>query len=122
VKPLLEHESIHESGIEPPTWDHSAHIIDFVKGFVEDRVSRAVGSEANTVVSSLRSLLKSLESPTDVRTSSFVEAKTAKDQADPFMPPSEAAVAVLRWAKGSLLTMNKCQDLINMKIRSPWVY
>lgn len=100
VQPLISRQPLSTPASEP-LWDHSAHIIDFVKAVVEDKGSRDVGSETSEVFSSLRTLVQILEGPADVRSLSFLESKVAKFQADPPMPPLEAIVAVLRWAKGS---------------------
>jgi hypothetical protein len=78
-------------------WDHSAHIIDFVKAVLEDRDALNVEHEASEVLSSLRKLVQTLDDPTATRGLFFPSAKPAKP---PHMPPLEAAVTVLRWAKG----------------------
>ncbi|KAI1105790.1 hypothetical protein F4804DRAFT_340971 [Jackrogersella minutella] len=95
AKPLIEHETSKGDFL----WDHSVHIIDFVKAVVEDRGLREDGTEASGVVSSLRKLVQTLENPTAIQESSLLEAKVMKRQAGPHMPPLEAVVAVLRWAK-----------------------
>lgn len=105
AEPLIEHQPLPASGGEP-LWDQLAHIIDFVTAVVEDRGSRDISPEASEVLSSLRNLVQTLERPAAMRDLSFPEAKVAKYQADPSMPPLEAVVAVLRWAKGSFLTKN----------------
>jgi hypothetical protein len=97
--PLPEPQSNSTSG-GPTLWDHSAHIIDFIKLVVEDIGSRGVSPNTNKVLSSLKSLVQTLEGPTAVRALSFPEVKAAAYQADPPMPPLETVVAVLRWTKG----------------------
>ena len=121
VKPLTEHQPISASGGEP-LWDHSAHIIDFVIAVVEDIGSRDIGPEASEVLSSLRNLVQTLEGRAAARDLSFPGAKVVEYQADPPMPPLEAVVAVLRWAKGSLPTTDGCHECPNMNIRSRGVY
>jgi hypothetical protein len=102
VRTLIGHRPFSASfGNEPHVWDHSAHIIDFVKAVVEGRGSEDVGSEARTVVSSLKNLVQALESPAAASGSLSSEAKATKHHAGPLMPPVEAAIAVLRWTKGS---------------------
>lgn len=102
-----EHQSV--SAYEGETlWNHSAHIVDFVKAVVEDRVLRNDGPEASEMVSSLRNLVQALEGPASVR-GPTPDSGLAKDLANPPMPPLEAVVAVLRWAKGSSLITNGSQ-------------
>lgn len=76
-------------------------MIDFVKAVLEDRDSRNVGPEASEVLSPLRKLVQTLDDPAAARFSSLPEAKFAKRQTNPPMPPLEAVVTVLRWVKGS---------------------
>ena len=121
VKPLIEYQSIPAPG-GGPIWDHSAHIIDFVKAVLKDRGSRDVGPEASEVLSSLRKLVQALEDPAAARGLSFPKAKLTKHQANPPMPPLEAVLMVLRWAKGSLLPITACLKLPNIAIRSRGVY
>ena len=121
VKPLIECQSVPAPGGEL-LWDHSAHIIDFVKAVLEDRGTRDIGLEAGEVLSSLRKLVQALEDPAAARGLSFPKAKLAKHQASPPMPPLEAVVTVLRWAKGSLLTTNACLEFSNINIRSQGIY
>ncbi|KAL9071886.1 MAG: hypothetical protein Q9157_005312 [Trypethelium eluteriae] len=100
VKPLIQCQSISASGGEP-LWDHSAQIVDFVKAVSEDRSSRDVRPESSEVLSSLRKLVQALEDPITARGSgsSVHRTKPATQQVNPPMPPLEAVVAVLRWAK-----------------------
>ena len=121
VKPLIESRSISAPSGEP-LWDHSAHITDFVKTVLEDRGSRDVGTEASEVLSSLRKLVQALEDPAAARGLSSPGARLAKHQANPPMPPLEAVVTVLRWAKGSLLTTMHVSKFPNMSLRSRRVY
>ncbi|KAI0881294.1 uncharacterized protein GGS22DRAFT_192382 [Annulohypoxylon maeteangense] len=98
AKPLIEHRSICASGSNS-LWDHSVHIIDFVKAVVEDRCSGESEDESNGVLSSLKKLVQILEGPIATKDLSFQQAKVAAYQAGPPMPPLEAVVSVLRWAK-----------------------
>ena len=102
TKPLTKHRPINPSCGEP-LWDHSAHVVDFVKAVVEDRGSRNAVPEATEVLSSLRNLVQTLEEPSLIQDSSFLEATVAETASDPDMPPLEAVVTVLRWAKGWFL-------------------
>ena len=116
VKVPIEHPAC-ILGDDSPPWDKSTNFIDFVKAVVQDRGSQdigEIGSEENKVLLSLRNLLQSLQSPiavTNVRDSSFAETQAAKYQSGPLMPPLDATVKVLRWAKGSLLTLGKSKVL-----------
>ena len=96
---LTKYRSIYPSCGEP-LWEHSTHVIDFVKAVVEDRDSLNVGQEAIEVLSSLRNLVQTLEHPRLIEELSSRDARAAKFPADPPMPPLEAVVDVLRWAKG----------------------
>ncbi|KAI1127902.1 fungal-specific transcription factor domain-containing protein [Nemania abortiva] len=88
------------SQLEPVKWDHSAQINEFVRTVAEDRASREEpGTEESEVLSSLRRLAKALEDSNVVRDLSFPETRGAKLQDHVSMPPAEAAVLVLRWAK-----------------------
>ncbi|KAI0384226.1 hypothetical protein F5Y04DRAFT_238591 [Hypomontagnella monticulosa] len=98
AKHLIEHNTNPGCGVAS-LWDHSFHIIDFVKAVVEDRDPKDVGPEESEVLSSLRRLVQTLEDPPTLRNSSIPELKIAKYHVGPSMPPLEAVVAVLRWAK-----------------------
>lgn len=74
--------------------------MDFVKQVVEDPARRDRAPIVSDVVSSLRDFVRTLESPDAIWKSSIQANGAASHQADRSMPPSEAAVAVLRWAKG----------------------
>jgi hypothetical protein len=111
VEPVNDHHPICAPGGEHQ-WDHPIDIIDFVKAVVDDRGSRDVGPEADELLSSLRKLVQTLERPATVRTVPFLQSKVVKPQAGPSMPPLEAVVEVLRWAKGTLLTTRCCTNLL----------
>jgi hypothetical protein len=117
VKPANEHHPICAPGGEHQ-WDHPIDIIDFVKAVVDDRGSREVGPGADELLSSLRNLVQALEMPAAVRNVPFLQSKVVKSQADPSMPPSEAGVEVLRWAKSTLLTTKCYTNPPDMDIRS----
>ncbi|KAI1414111.1 hypothetical protein F5Y13DRAFT_179093 [Hypoxylon sp. FL1857] len=98
VGSLVEHQSIAGCSSES-LWDHPVQIIDFVKLVVEERGPGDAGSEESEVLSSLRKLLQTLEDPAAVLNLLTTFPKVLKYQAGPPMPPLEAVVAVLRWAK-----------------------
>ncbi|KAK1983625.1 hypothetical protein LZ30DRAFT_713819 [Colletotrichum cereale] len=82
-----------------PRWDHSCYIIDFVKTFVED--SRTDQEETfSETISSLRSLVTVMSNPIlRGRFSLVSESDPVSKQTHARMPPLDAAVEVLRWAK-----------------------
>ncbi|GAP85999.2 putative C6 transcription factor [Rosellinia necatrix] len=85
---------------EPIKWDHSAQVNDFIKIVVEDRAFREEpGAAESDVLSSLRRLARALEEPNVARDLSFPDVRDAGPQDGISMPPAEAAVFVLRWAK-----------------------
>ncbi|KAI4863796.1 hypothetical protein F4820DRAFT_359771 [Hypoxylon rubiginosum] len=112
-----EHNSVRHltpaSSLQPPAedqlyslsedeslWDHSAHIIEFLKAVVQDRGSSDVGPEESEVLLSLRSLIRALDMPTLNSSSSISVANLSNhNHTGSSMPPLEAVVAVLRWAK-----------------------
>lgn len=81
-------------------WDHPAHIIDFVKAVVEDIDSKDAGTEADEVITSLRKIVRALEHSAMGSETPHAEPEIVKDKSKILMPPLEAAVAVLRWARG----------------------
>ncbi|KIX01886.1 uncharacterized protein Z518_07825 [Rhinocladiella mackenziei CBS 650.93] len=81
-------------------WDHSPHIIDFLKAALESEGSRDAQPQADNLFSSLRSLVQTLEGPAAVRNLPSPQSKVTRYPAGSSMPPLEAVVAVLRWAKG----------------------
>ncbi|KAF2181556.1 hypothetical protein K469DRAFT_671308 [Zopfia rhizophila CBS 207.26] len=102
ASPFNEQKSV--SICDESQWDHSGHIIDFVKAVVNDRDSRYVEPEAGEVLLSLRNLVKALEDPTPIRNSYLPKA------ADSTMPPLEAVLAVLRWARD-----------LGENVKTPWL-
>ncbi|KAK4043108.1 hypothetical protein C8A01DRAFT_32747 [Parachaetomium inaequale] len=92
IKQLLDGLSFSSPGTEP-RWDHSSHIIDFVKTVIQNRGTREVGAGEAEVLSSLRGLVKTLDSPA----AGYKATRCREDNYS--MSPLEAAVAVLRWAK-----------------------
>ena len=85
-------------------YDHSAHIISFVKDIVEAGASGDTGPGSDEVIASLRTLVQTVEGPTVVRPLTCPDKEAGLCQADVSMPPLQAVVAVLRWAKGLLCT------------------
>ncbi|KAL2819062.1 hypothetical protein BDW59DRAFT_165217 [Aspergillus cavernicola] len=90
--PRRDCQSVVGGGGEP-RWDHSTHIIDFVKAVLEDGVSRICGPEATAVLSSLKKIVHALDNPAATRHTPTMS------QVAPSMPPLDAVLSVLRWAK-----------------------
>ncbi|KAJ8121698.1 hypothetical protein O1611_g10029 [Lasiodiplodia mahajangana] len=85
---------------EPVKWDHSAQVNEFVRTVTEDRASREdQGVEESDILASLRRLARALEDSNVLRDLSFPETRGAQPQDHVSMPPTEAAVRVLRWSK-----------------------
>ncbi|CAM1505955.1 Fc.00g115920.m01.CDS01 [Cosmosporella sp. VM-42] len=99
LKPLIGHQFIPVSSGKPPVWDHSDHIIHFVKAVVDDRSSGNIGVEESQILSSLRDLIEALENPGPIPIFPPSEPRLLKYDLDPLRPPVAAVVAVLRWAK-----------------------
>lgn len=100
------YEVLHSSGnknvyssVVEPEWDYSGHIVDFIRAVVHGRNKRLQELEHNSVVSSLRTLLHTLEGNRSYALSSIPKINAARHQGDSLMPPLDAAVSVLRWAK-----------------------
>ncbi|CAG9986514.1 unnamed protein product [Clonostachys byssicola] len=77
-------------------WDHSAHIIEFIKTFVEHIEPAYVGTEGGKVVSSMKTLLTSLENPKHLV---IPKAMAPAPEGNSEMPPLAASVDILRWAQ-----------------------
>ncbi|KAI8953772.1 fungal-specific transcription factor domain-containing protein [Xylaria longipes] len=100
TEPIPFRESTISTSKEPQKWDHSAQVTDFVKTVVEDRASREdSGTEEDDILASLRRLARALDDSNAARDLSFPEIRSSKSQEHVSMPPIEAAVLVLRWAK-----------------------
>ncbi|KAF2877676.1 hypothetical protein BDV95DRAFT_535423 [Massariosphaeria phaeospora] len=79
--------------------DHSAHIIDFVRAVIDDKSLRDSRSGVDETFRSLEKLVQTLEDPANTRNSSYPDRKVGNYRNRPPMPPLEAVVTVLRWAK-----------------------
>ncbi|OQV06652.1 Fungal Zn2-Cys6 binuclear cluster domain-containing protein [Cladophialophora immunda] len=78
-------------------WEHSAHLIDFVKDIVEDRRKTVPGDSAT--MASLRCFVRTAEAQKIFQTQVISEFTGAKQEEDLTLPPVEAATAVIRWAR-----------------------
>lgn len=81
-------------------WDHPAHIIDFVKSVVEDVDSKNLQPEANKVFTSLENVLQILEGQAIAPVMPIQRVALSDHSSSSSMPPLDAVVVVLRWAKG----------------------
>ncbi|KAI0879413.1 fungal-specific transcription factor domain-containing protein [Hypoxylon argillaceum] len=103
IGPLTLNEIPASTSQEAAKWDHSVEVNEFVRTVIEDRASREdPGTEESDVLASLRRLARALEDSNVVRDLSFPETRGAKSQEHLSMPPAEAAVLVLRWAKEAI--------------------
>ena len=93
-----------------PIYDHSAHIICFIKDVAEAGASGDTGPASDDVIASMRNLVQEVEGPVVVRPLTCPDKEAGLCQADVSMPPLKAVVAVLRWAKGSLCTCTGRHD------------
>jgi hypothetical protein len=105
----VEDKVIYPSVAEPE-WDYSGHIVHYIKAVVNDRNTELSGVEQNTVVSSLKNLLHAVEGSRPGPHLSIPKINVAKHQVDSLMPPLDAAVVILRWAKGQFLLSTKLLD------------
>lgn len=99
-----------------PHWDHSFYVIDFVKLVVNSKSSNNSVSESSPIISSLKSLVNTLEDPnTTYNLSSFAQ-HAAKKQSARSMPALESVLEILRWARG-MLHDNQLKHLVSAPLR-----
>ncbi|KAH8690118.1 hypothetical protein BGW36DRAFT_390242 [Talaromyces proteolyticus] len=97
-KDIAAHQTRLSSHGGDAQWDHSAHIIKFVKAVVDNR-NPQYGDSPSEVVASLKKLLEILNAPaTTLQTSHKFQISNNAANSPP-MPPLEAVVNALRWAK-----------------------
>ncbi|KAF7547811.1 hypothetical protein G7046_g8890 [Stylonectria norvegica] len=82
-----------------PRWDHSIHIIDFVKTVIAGKPSSTLSKEPSPVISSLRRLVDAVESNDTSCSLRSVRDGATKHAASSSMPPMESVVEILKWAK-----------------------
>ncbi|KAF4979130.1 hypothetical protein FZEAL_4620 [Fusarium zealandicum] len=87
------------SGGTNPSWDHSAHVVDFVRAVIDDKDSSSLGYESSQVISSLRNLVNALQSSDGSQSLIPTAMQSAQDQTNTPMPPLDSVVEILRWAK-----------------------
>ncbi|KPM41083.1 hypothetical protein AK830_g5462 [Neonectria ditissima] len=97
-EPQVERHTAPQSRIIPQ-WDHSAHILDFVKAVVEGKPSPQTGPESTQILSSLRNLVDALGGPNNTSSLFTSGDIAATHQSNPPMVPMESVVEILRWAK-----------------------
>ncbi|KIY02886.1 uncharacterized protein Z520_01351 [Fonsecaea multimorphosa CBS 102226] len=78
-------------------WEHSAHLIDFVKDIVEERRKTVPGDSAT--MASLRRFVRTAEAQKGFPTSVISKFTGPKQEEDVILPPVEATTAVIRWAR-----------------------
>lgn len=100
AQPLIAKES------EIP-WNHSSHIIDFVKVVVEENTWASGSSQGSEILSSLRRLVETLENSNVNQQTPRPNMVILNTQVKSTLPPLEAVVSILRWAKGTSLLVNK---------------
>ncbi|KAI8623862.1 hypothetical protein F5Y19DRAFT_491852 [Xylariaceae sp. FL1651] len=100
VQTRIANKNIGTISKDPVQWDHSAQVSDFVRTIAEDRASREIFQTGESdVLTALKGLARALDGSNIVRDLSFPETRDVKRQDDLPMPPAEAAVLVLRWAR-----------------------
>ncbi|KAF2652653.1 hypothetical protein K491DRAFT_695375 [Lophiostoma macrostomum CBS 122681] len=80
-------------------WGNSTHVTDFIGAVVREGATRAVDLETNQVLSSLQLLLQRLGSPLTSSEVGFAREAETRSHDNTTMPPQDAVVAVLKWAK-----------------------
>ena len=84
-------------------WDHSSHIINFIKSIVREGTSAYPNSEWDDTITSLKNLVDALENPQSARKPASPELTVNDLEETPSVPNLEAVLGILRWAKGTLL-------------------
>ncbi|KAI1261042.1 fungal-specific transcription factor domain-containing protein [Xylariaceae sp. FL1019] len=83
---------------EPILWDHSAQVTDFVRTIAEDGPSREMLLPENDILTTLKNLARTIDDNV-ARDLTFPEIRGIKPTTDLPMPPAEAAILALRWAR-----------------------
>ncbi|CAG2003416.1 unnamed protein product [Fusarium graminearum] len=83
----------------PPQWDHSSHVINFIKSIVQRSTEGYTNPEWKGTVSSLQGLVNVLENPHPSRSSAFPGHTAGNRAENGSAPPLEAILEILRWAK-----------------------
>lgn len=91
---------------ESRSWDHSAHIKDFIRAIVEEIPQHDVDPTNQEVLNPLKQLLNCLERTVVTRDLSFPECDDENEGYQEGKPPFEAAVDVLRFAKRLLHSLS----------------
>lgn len=84
-------------------WDHSSHIITFIKSVVQEGTSAYPNSEWDDTITSLKGLVDVLENPQSARKLASPELTVNDLEVTLTVPNLEAVLGILRWAKGMLL-------------------
>lgn len=110
---LIDTAVSEELPLAEPEWDYSGHIVHFLKAVVNDSEAALSGTDQTALISSLKNLLNAVESHKSALSVSLPKIKVG-EQLSSSMPPLDAAVAVLRWAKGQLSYFRKRASRINI--------
>lgn len=119
MKIEIEPEALRACG-EEPLWDYSSHIAEFVNDFVRESGSEYADFDMTGVIPALTRLTHAIDgSPrlphVPLGDSSFHGDNCFQvpySESSIPMPPLEDAVAILRWAKGSLPTDTKGEEAV----------
>jgi hypothetical protein len=85
-------------------WEHSAHLVDFVRDIVEKRTNAVPGD--SVTLASLRRFLRTAETQVTFQIPPISTCPAAKNE-EVILPPVEATAAVVRWARGLLLPVSR---------------
>ncbi|KZL68094.1 fungal specific transcription factor, partial [Colletotrichum incanum] len=100
TRPVFGNYASAESHVIVPQWDHSFHVIDFVKAFVEDSRPDQEEEDSSETISSLRSLVDVMSNPVLGGKFPLVsESDLASKQTHARLPSLDAVLEVLRWTK-----------------------
>ncbi|KAI0164989.1 fungal-specific transcription factor domain-containing protein [Xylariaceae sp. FL1272] len=91
-------EGAREIAEEPIVWDHSAQVTAFVRTIAGDEASREILLPESDILTTLKNLARTLDDNV-ARDLTFPEIRGIRPTADLPMPPAEAAILALRWAR-----------------------
>ncbi|KAL3601791.1 hypothetical protein FPOAC2_06065 [Fusarium poae] len=98
VEEPLRDQDVSQSSSHPQ-WDHSSHIINFIKSIVQRGTLGYTSPEWRDTVSSLEGLVNVLENPHPARSLPSIELISSNRTETAPTPPLEAILEILRWAK-----------------------
>lgn len=86
------------------SWDHSAHIKNFIKEIVDNHPLYDCNSDNSEVVRHLKQILELLEQPETIHSLPYHQHDPESEGDHQGRPPFEAAVDALRFAKSMMYT------------------